>query len=236
MITYLVLLLVGIVILIALSVFLANRVPAAKIPLQVVLIGLIIFLGYMVVESIMKPIRFNQELDAREDATIQRLVDIREAQVAYKTKYNKYTGSFDTLIHFVKTDSFELVKEVQVGEWDQDEMTKDEAFKAGILKRSSTFKPVLDSLFGEEYDIEQMRYIPYADTNQIVMAAGEIETGSKVKVKVFEAYALYEILLNGMDNQLVINHIDERYQITNFKGLKVGSLTEATNNAGNWED
>ena len=67
------------------------------------------------------------------------------------------------------------------------------------------------------------------------MGAGEVETGSKVKVKVFEVYALYDILLNGMDKQLVINYIDEREKIVKFTGLKVGSLKEATNNSGNWE-
>ncbi len=67
------------------------------------------------------------------------------------------------------------------------------------------------------------------------MAAGEVETGSQVKVKVFEAYALYDILFHGMDKQEVINYKDERYQLIEFYGVKVGSLTEATNNAGNWE-
>jgi hypothetical protein len=67
------------------------------------------------------------------------------------------------------------------------------------------------------------------------MAAGEVETGSQVKVKVFEAYALYDDLFNGMDRQMVINYKDERYKITEFEGVKVGSLEEANNNAGNWE-
>lgn len=67
------------------------------------------------------------------------------------------------------------------------------------------------------------------------MGAGEVETGSQIKVKVFEAYALYDDLFNGMDRQEVINYKDERYKITKFDGVKVGSLTEANNNVGNWE-
>jgi len=38
-----------------------------------------------------------------------------------------------------------------------------------------------------------------------------------------------------MDEQLVANFNDERIKLTGYAGLKVGSLTEATNNAGNWE-
>ena len=67
------------------------------------------------------------------------------------------------------------------------------------------------------------------------MAAGEVETGSQVQVKVFEAYALYDTLFHGMDRQEVINYKDERYKLIEFTGVKVGSLTEATNNTGNWE-
>ncbi len=67
------------------------------------------------------------------------------------------------------------------------------------------------------------------------MAAGEVSTASGVAVKVFETYALYEDLLKGLDAQLIINYTEEREKITKDRGLKVGSLTEATNNAGNWE-
>jgi hypothetical protein len=33
----------------------------------------------------------------------------------------------------------------------------------------------------------------------------------------------------------VTNYCEEREKITGYPGLKVGSLEEATNNAGNWE-
>ena len=38
------------------------------------------------------------------------LYEVITAQVAYKSVYNKYTGSFDTLIAFIKSDSLPLVK------------------------------------------------------------------------------------------------------------------------------
>ncbi len=67
------------------------------------------------------------------------------------------------------------------------------------------------------------------------MNAGNIETGSKVQVDVFEVYVLYETLLQGLDQQLVDNYINEKLQASGFPGLKIGSMTEATNNTGNWE-
>ena len=47
--------------------------------------------------------------------------------------------------------------------------------------------------------------------------------------------SLNDTLFFDMDRQEVINYKDERYKLTEFNGVKVGSLTEATNNAGNWE-
>lgn len=234
MVTFLILLVVGIIITITLSIVLSTS-PTAKLILQIVYVVGIVVLGYFLVESIMKPIRFNKELDKREEATINRLKDIRTIQVAYKERYGKYTGDFDTLIDFVKLDSFELTSEKLVGEWIADEITKSEAIELGIIEITKTYRPVKDSLFSDDYDIEAIRFVPFTNnTVELGLGASELETVSKVKVQVFESYALFDDLMNGMDKQLTINHIDEKYQITNFKGIKVGSLVEATNNAGNW--
>jgi hypothetical protein len=67
------------------------------------------------------------------------------------------------------------------------------------------------------------------------MGAGEVQTGPKVRVKVFEAKTPYSVLLDGLDPQLIAGYAEERERITGYPGLKVGSLDEATNNAGNWE-
>ncbi|MBN2613820.1 MAG: hypothetical protein JXB00_19840 [Bacteroidales bacterium] len=203
--------------------------------IQIILLIAIVVLGYYVWESIQKPIRFNREVKVREDATVARLIDIREAQVAYKDINGKYTGSFDTLIHFVKYDSFPITRKDYMPGWDPDNFSEKEGIKRGLVKISVTKKSVLDSLFGKEYPVDRLRYIPFTDNSEFVMGAGEVMTGSKVAVKVFEVYALYDTLLKGLDEQLIINYIYEREKITKFPGIKVGSLTEATNNAGNWE-
>lgn len=230
-----VLILILAVILSGITIYFVNKNPGSKKLFQVIYAILIVFLGLLLTKNILDPIFFKQERQRREDATIERLKDIRKAQVAYKDKYGKFTGSFDTLIHFVKTDSFELEGIIQVKKWNQDSITKSQALKAGILKKSAIYKPVVDSLFSEDYPVDELEYIPYTENSKFEMAAGEVETGSQVKVKVFEAYALYDTLFHGMDRQEVINYKDERYTLIEFDGVKVGSLTEATNNAGNWE-
>ncbi len=207
-----------------------------KIVVKILLGAAIIVLGYLVVESIMEPIRFNKEKKNREDATIQNLKDIRTAEVAYKAKYAEYTGSFDTLINFVKFDSFPVVMAIgRISDslWEKG-VTEKEAIKMGIIIRDTSYVSVLDSIFSKTYPIDSLRFIPYC-SEEFFLAATKIETASKVKVNVFEAHVLNSILLHGLNKQLIINYSAEKEKITGFKGLKVGSLEEATNNAGNWE-
>ena len=219
----------------AITIFVVHRKPHLRVIFHVIFVVLIVALAIFLVVRILQPINFKKERLKREKATIERLKDIRSAQEAYKNKYGKYTASFDTLIHFIKTDSFELPGYNIVGDWDPDAMTKAEAIRKGLIEKTITKKSVRDSLFSPDYNIDDIRYIPYTNKKEFTMGAGEVETGSQVKVKVFEAYALYDDLFHDMDRQEVINYKDQRYKITGFEGVKVGSLTEANNNAGNWE-
>ncbi len=208
-----------------------------KTALQIVLTLIIIGLSYAVVESIQKPIRFKKEYTLRSDAVIERLKDIRTAQVAYKSQYDKYTGSFDTLINFVKTDSLQLVKKegslsdslLEAG-W-----TEEKALKVGMIKRDTIPVSVLDSLFSKQYPIDSLRFVPFTADEEFEMGAGIVTTGSGVKVQVFEAKVANDIFLNGLEKQEVINLNDKTRKLERYCGLKVGSLEETNNNAGNWE-
>ena len=235
MFTYTVIILILAIVLGAIGIFLESKYPKSRGAVQTVFALMIVGLAVLLVARIMQPIQFKKERIKREDATIARLKEIRTAQEAYKDKYGKYTASFDTLISFVETDSFEIPKLDIVGEWNQDELTQEQAIRQGLIKKSIIKKSVRDSLYAPDFEVENLRHIPFTDHKQFEMGAGELETGSQVTVQVFEAYALYDDLFRGMDRQEVINYKDQRYKLTEFDGVKVGSLTEANNNAGNWE-
>ncbi len=207
--------------------------------IQVLFVLIIIILGYLIVESIMEPIRFNQEVEVREKATIDRLIDIRDAQKAYKDIYKRYTGSFDTLISFLDTGSFAVVKAIgEIPEEWLDELgfekAREKALTEGVISRETTRVPVMDSLFGVGYPIDSLRYVPYTDDVVFTMESGEILTSSNLIVQVIEVSVLYNDLLNGMDEQLIVNYKDERMKIVGFEGVKFGSMEEGTL-TGNWE-
>jgi hypothetical protein len=207
--------------------------------IQILFVLVIIVLGYLIVESIMEPIRFNQEVEVREQATIDRLIDIREAQKAYKDIYKKYTSSFDTLIAFVDTGNFVVVR--AIGDIPEDwldelgfEKARERAINEGVISRENTLVPVLDSLFHADYPTDSMRFVPFTDDITFEMTSGELLTSSNLTVQVVETFCLYDDLLNGMDPQLVVNYKDERMKIVGFEGVKFGSMEEGTL-TGNWE-
>ncbi len=211
-----------------------------KTAIQVVLAVAIIVLGYLLWESIQKPIRFNKEKDRIEMATIQRLKDIRTAQLAFRSEHRRFTGDFDSLIIFVKTDSFTVVQAIgSVPDSMIEEMGRKkaelQALKEGLISRDTIRLSVKDSLFTANYPIDSLKFAPYTQGYEFELGAGMLATGSKVTIRVFEAKVPYDILLAGLDRQLIINYKEMREKITGYPGLKVGSLEEATNNAGNWE-
>jgi len=208
--------------------------------IQIILVLAIVFLGYMVYESILTPIRFNKEKNKREQVVIKRMIDIREAQKAYKEVNLRYTGSFDTLINFLKNDSFMIIKaigmipESLIDSTQNIEKAREIALKRGIIKRETSKVAVLDSIFGREYPVDSLRFVPYTSGNNFDMKAGNYVTTSGLNVKVLEVSIPYKDFLKDLDPQLVVNYIDQRVKITKFPGLKFGSFAEGTL-SGNWE-
>ncbi|TRX70944.1 hypothetical protein [Carboxylicivirga sp. M1479] len=209
-----------------------------KTVIQIVLTIAIIALGYYCVESINKPIRFQEQEALRKQANVDRLILTRDAQVAYKSVYNKYTGSYDTLINFVLNDSLPLVKKEGslTDSMREAGITELKALALGIISRDTIRVSVKDSLFPANYPVDSLKFIPYVEGGKTYeMGAGIVVTGSGVKVQVFEAKVHNNIYLAGLELQEIINLNDKTEKLERYPGLKVGSLEAANNNAGNWE-
>ena len=120
-----------------------------KLIIQILLAGIIIFLGYKCYQSIMIPQRFTEIKKQRYERIAQRLKDIRTAQEAFKGVYGRYTGSFDTLINFIKYDSIKMVRSIGALSDDQlaNGMTEAQAIKEGIIIRDTIKVGAWDNVF-----------------------------------------------------------------------------------------
>ena len=206
---------------------------------KLILVAVSIVLGYLCVQSILIPIKFNEEKSFREKVVIARLADIRRAQVEYRTAKGVYTNSFDTLIAFVRQGKAPIIlkegsltdKQLEAG------LTEKEAVRQGIIKRDTTYVSILESLFGKNYPIDTIRYVPFSNPlTEFEMEKGELTSGAAaISVKVVEVRTPYTVYLNGLNRQEIINIVETQEKMNKYPGLKFGSVTEANNNAGNWE-
>lgn len=206
---------------------------------QIVLAVLIVALVYIIYQQISTPIRFEEDLKAKKAHVIDRIKDIRTAQRAYKTKYQRFTGSFDTLTAFVLNDSVTLERKIV----DEDDSVAFAALKKLGRQNIEKFNvAVIDTIFSPKKltraDVEQLRFIPgTGDKAQFIMEAGTIATESKVVIPVVECRAPYKQFLDTITyRQQIINLIDdEENNFNRYGGVKFGSMDSGNNEAGNWE-
>ena len=220
-----------------------------------------IFLVYKIYDGIMEPVRFNKEVEARQKVAVQRLKDIRDLQVAFKSVNERFTASFDTLKQFYNNG--EMVVLMQVGSKDDslavahtNDVKKshkgitDEGlyklYQEGDKKLVFSIQnkiAVTDTLFRSrtDFDVNKIDEIPFAAEGETVAAVTKIEMNAVVKkvsgvnVPLFEAKMPWKSILNGMNHQLVVNKVAECEDQGRYEGLMVGSVSAPNNNVGNWE-
>jgi hypothetical protein len=185
-----------------------------------VFLPLAAFTAYLSYRSIQAPIEFNIEKKKRYAKVETRLKTIRDWQLAYKSVYRAYASNFDTLITFINTDSFPVIKALGTV---PDSLTEQQAINLGLVTRDTILVSVRDSLFKSDGDINDVRFIPYSRSQPLKMEAGMVEKG-QVQVPVFEVFA---------QNLYIFDGIQPEYYDPN-DGLRVGSMTEPST-SGNWE-
>ena len=206
---------------------------------QIILAVAIVGLVYVIYVQISTPIRFDKETKAKKAQVIDRIKDIRTAQRAFKSKYQHFTASFDSLSAFVLTDTLELERKIV----DEDDSAAMAMLKKSGKKNIEKFKiAVIDTIFAPKkvtrQDVENFSFIPGTGNKaQFIMEAGIITTESKVVIPVVECRAPYKAFLDTVAyRQEVINLIDEEQNNFNrYPGVKFGSMDSGNNEAGNWE-
>ncbi len=208
-----------------------------KVTLKILLAVAVVLLAYMCYRSIMGPIEFKEEKDRRENLIKNRLIDIRKAQIEYKNLHNVHAANFDELSKFLKDEKLPfLIKEgVLTDEQLEKGMTEKEAVKKGLIRRDTVWVTAVDTLFGSNYNVDDMRNVPGASV-QFSMDTATITSGSGYTVKVFQCGVLYDDYLGDLNKQEVYNLKDKAEKMNKYPGLRVGSVEEINNNAGNWED
>ena len=203
--------------------------------LLALVIAALIFVVYLQIST---PIRFEDEQKAREKVVIERLKDIRTAQRQFKSKYQRFTADFDTLINFVLNEQIEGERKI----YDEDDSIGMARLKKLRKKNVEKFTySVKDSMFKHltPEQVAELRYIPFTNNQtQFLLDAGSLMTESKVVIPVVECKAPYIAFLDTVAyRQEIINLVDNcMNNLDKYPGIKFGSMEGGNNEAGNWEE
>lgn len=230
---------------------------AGKIILHVGLIAIIIVLGILVYNSIVTPMRFEDECIARRDACAEKLKAIRTLQEAHKMVYGCYAADLDSLVINLQQGKQPVVKKetLKVLPEDKEGMSEAEQIKQGYIRRDTVFMNPIQKLREEkklykidsqgdtveftDQDLLEIKYVPVKAKEgeprlEFTSNAGMVERGG-FQVPVFEVKVDLMDLLWDLDEQSVINKIADIERVSGkYAGWKVGSMDEPITD-GNFE-
>lgn len=186
--------------------------------LQFVVLIIAAYFVYQDYNSVDEEIRYTRKKNKVNKEVISRLKDIRTAEIAYRSKFGRYTSSIDTLVDFVKYDSLPEIR--AVGE-KPDTLTESEALELGIISRDTFFVSVVEVKFLDPRLVEK-RTFPF-DPDLMVIAPYSNKPFS-LNAGFIDVSGLQKPVFEAVDSEPFAE-----------PALKVGSMTDANTN-GNWKE
>ncbi len=204
-----------------------------RLIIQIALVIVVIGLAYMLYNSIMEPVRYEQVKKDREEIIKNKLMLIKELQIEYKIINGRYTASFDTLKDFYLNGTMPVV----LKEGTNDTLTEEKALELNLIKRDTSYVAIKDTLFQNEenFNIETIDIVPFTNGEvKFMMEAGMVDKANFM-VPVFQVTCKMEDYLKDikekdlLENEIIILTEDDK-----FPGLRLGSMDEPSTD-GNWQ-
>ncbi len=187
-----------------------------------VLLAISLVLGFFLVNNIKFAIEEEERIAASEEEVKNKLMLIRDAEIAYQSVKGKYTSNWDSLAKFVESDIFYITQKTE-------QIISLSYGADSVIVHIDTLgtKPVLDSLFKDPifatYDFSNLKYIPNTENLAFDIFTEKIEKGGVI-VDVIEVKDVAPVNPNRKEDS----------DIRNRKPLRFGSRTDITT-SGNWE-
>ncbi|HSP40152.1 MAG TPA: hypothetical protein VLN46_01885 [Gillisia sp.] len=206
-----------------------------KLIFQLVLWVVIIFLGYLVFNAVYDPVKFNKVKERRYAQVIERLQDIRAAQIAHQEVTGVFANDFPSLISFLDTAEYVLTqrRDTTILDVEYKRTYNVDQYMDIVIVDTLGYASVKDSLFKDDRH-RQMMNVPIKGVNEQF----EMQSGTVVKndnrLPVFEVKVNKSVILHDQDKDLVA----QEKQVMSVDGvngayLRVGSMEEVNTN-GNW--
>ncbi len=174
-------------------------------------------LAYFLISGIAHDIDQEKLIKSVEAKVINKLKQIRSAEISYQVANGVFTSDWDKLLSFVDTGN------IYITERKETMITLDYgADSISIQIDTLGFIPVKDSLFSADFDLTRLPFVPNSDKKYLIWADKINKSGVMVDV------------IEVVDPAPFDPSRREDHDIKNRKPLRFGSRTDVTT-SGNWE-
>jgi hypothetical protein len=193
-----------------------------------------IFFASQIYSSINGPIKFNKVKNERYTQVINRLKDIRNAQIAHKDVTGFYANNFDSLVSFVDNGIFTLIEKRDSSFLEYNRLYRIDMLKEVEIVDTLGFVSVKDSLFGQNESYKMMAKVPIQGTDSEFSIKADIIDKNGYQVPVFEVKVAKDIVLFDQNKDL----LDQENKVISVDGVNgreiiLGSMSEVST-SGNW--
>jgi type II secretory pathway pseudopilin PulG len=192
-----------------------------RIVINLILVLLTLGLIAILILSIYEPIQFRAEKNKRERAVIQKLMEIRTAQEAYRGVTGSFAPNFDTLQDVLTNGEFRIIQVFG----DPDDPTNTEA-----ILYDTIYKPAIDSIRTLEINLDSLPFVPYGKGAKFAIAADTL-TYQKTLVNVVEVGTPRAVFMGKYAKRRYARY-DNNYDPGSV--IKFGDMN-SPNTSGNWE-
>tara|TARA_B100000927_G_scaffold2606_1_gene2020 strand:- start:39 stop:695 length:657 start_codon:yes stop_codon:yes gene_type:complete len=205
-----------------------------KRALELFLWVLSIFFASQIYSSINGPIKFNQVKNDRYTQVIDRLKDIRTAQIAHKDVNGFYANNFDSLVSFIDNGIFTVIEKRDSSYLEYNRTYRIDMLKEVEIVDTLGFVPVKDSLFGDNESYKMMAKVPIEGTDSEFSIKADIIDKNGYQVPVFEVKVKKDIVLFDQNKDL----LDQENKVISVDGVNgpeiiLGSMSDVST-SGNW--
>jgi len=192
-----------------------------------------IFFAYQIYNSVMQPIEFDKVKKERYTQVIEKLKDIRDAQVAYRRVTGKFAEDFPSLVRFIDTAQYTITQQRDSSFMEYDKVYRIDMEREVRIIDTLGFVSVKDSLFGDN-SYKNIATVPFGQNNEeFEMDASTIDangfTAPVFEVKVDKSVILYDQPEDLVANEKSAISVEE----VNGPEIIVGSMTKVSTSA-NW--
>jgi len=191
-------------------------------------------LVYLIYNAIDSPIEFNKIKNERYLKVIERLKDIRNAQIAYKSVNGIYSDNFDSLISFIDSAQFTITEKRDSSFMQYDRVYRIDMLREVIVTDTLGFVSVKDSLFKDNLSYKDMALIPIDGVDNKFQLKADIIDKNGYNVPVFEVRVAKDLILYDQNKDLITQE-KEIVSVDGVNGpfLILGSMSDVSTN-GNW--